>query len=283
MQIQVANQQILVYIPDISRQDAQKKATEKKISSFDAMSVMSSFISKPKDEDFELIYSEHRYEPYWYVKAKARYVYDRSNRYAVSVSGKEVQQVTILDAKHDVISGKIQLSVLEHCVQNEEEETTVDGMTGKSKSDARKYEKFTPVVVKEDIQSVVGKDAIVVPPQTRVSALMRDTLAKMIKGIQADTIHEEQVEVTHVHLLYHPLFAFEYFWKSKNKKAIIQIDGMTGEVSTGNRTFREFIGKALDRNFLFDLGADAAGIFIPGGSIAVKVAKRYIDTREERK
>jgi tRNA nucleotidyltransferase/poly(A) polymerase len=40
-------------------------------------------------------------------------------------------------------------------------------------------------------------------------------------------------------------------------------------MSTGNRTFNEYLGKVLDINFLFDVGADAAGILIPGGSIAV--------------
>jgi len=35
----------------------------------------------------------------------------------------------------------------------------------------------------------------------------------------------------------------------------------------------------LDKNFLFDLGADAAGLLIPGGNIAVKIAKKYADSR----
>jgi hypothetical protein len=37
---------------------------------------------------------------------------------------------------------------------------------------------------------------------------------------------------------------------------------------------------ALDRDFLFDIGADAAGMFIPGGSIAVKAAKKVIDAKK---
>lgn len=35
------------------------------------------------------------------------------------------------------------------------------------------------------------------------------------------------------------------------------------------------------RVLLFDLGADAAGMLIPGGNIAVKIAKKYIDTRKK--
>jgi hypothetical protein len=40
------------------------------------------------------------------------------------------------------------------------------------------------------------------------------------------------------------------------------------------------MGKVLDTGFLFDLGADAAGMLIPGGSIAVKVAKKYFDSKK---
>jgi hypothetical protein len=35
----------------------------------------------------------------------------------------------------------------------------------------------------------------------------------------------------------------------------------------------------VTRDALFDLGADAAGMLIPGGSIAVKVAKVALDKR----
>ena len=103
----------------------------------------------------------------------------------------------------------------------------------------------------------------------------------MIKGIQADVIHEEKVEVTTVDLVYRPVYAFQYRWKSKNKEAIVEVDAATGIVSTGNRTFREYFGKVLDQNFLFDIGTDAAGMILPGGSIAVKIAKKYIDQKQK--
>jgi hypothetical protein len=60
----------------------------------------------------------------------------------------------------------------------------------------------------------------------------------------------------------------------------VEIDGVTGNVSSGSRIFREYLGKVLDTDFLFDIGADAAGIFIPGGSIAVKAARKYIATKK---
>jgi hypothetical protein len=35
----------------------------------------------------------------------------------------------------------------------------------------------------------------------------------------------------------------------------------------------------LNRDLLFDIGADTVGLFVPGGSIAVKLAKAAIDSK----
>jgi hypothetical protein len=76
------------------------------------------------------------------------------------------------------------------------------------------------------------------------------------------------------------MYAYKFLGKSKQKEAILEVDGLTGECQTGSRLFKEYLGKVLERDFLFDIGADAVGMFVPGGSIAVKAAKRYMDTRK---
>jgi hypothetical protein len=281
MEVTVADQRILIYKPQISKEEAKEKAWEKKIDSFGAINIIGSFLNRPKDEDFDLVYEEHRYEPFWHVIAKAKYVYDRNVSYEVAVSGREVTGVLSFEKDFEVTNGHIHLPVLEHCTQEEEDEVLVDAVSGKNNPGLKKYLSLSPKEVKKDIQREVPKDTILVPPQTRISAIMRDSLAKMIKGIQADKILEETVRVECVDLYYRPVYAFKYFWKGKNKEAIVEVDGLTGEVGTGIRTFNEYIGKILDQNFLFDLGADAAGMLIPGGSIAVKIAKKYIDNRKK--
>jgi hypothetical protein len=281
MDVAVADQRILVYNPQLSLDEAMEKAWEKKIDSFGTINKLGSFLSRPRDEEFELVYKEHRYEPFWHVIARAKYVYDRNVGYEVVTSGAEVKSVTSLGADFEVTNGHIHLPVLEHCTQEELDEVLVDGTSGKNRPDLKKYLALSPKEVKKDIQSEVPKDAILVPPQTRISAIMRDSLAKMIKGIQADKILEETVKVECVDLYYRPVFAFKYLWKGKDKEAIVEVDGLTGDVGTGVRTFNEYLGKILDQNFLFDLGADAAGMLIPGGSIAVKIAKKYVDTRKK--
>lgn len=281
MEIHVADERIFLFEDQVTPEEAKEKAWSKKLAAFDAFSKVSSFLSRPKDEDFELIYSEHRYQPFWHVKAKSKYVYDRTANYQVAVTGPEVKSVTFQKTDFETTNGHIHVSVLEHCLQEEQDETLVDGVTGKPTANLSHYLTLTPKLVEGKLEKAVPEKSILVPPQVRVSAIMRDALSKMIKGIQADTILEEHVEVTCVDLYYHPIYAFQYRWNSKNKEGIVEVDGVTGEISSGNRIFQEYLGKVLDQNFLFDVGADAAGIFIPGGSIAVKVAKKYIDSKKK--
>lgn len=282
MEIAIAQQRILLFPDQITPADAQQKAWEKKVSSFDTLSKFGSFLSRPKDDDFELLYKEHRYEPFWHVIATAKYVYDRNATYQVPASGREVRSVTYQSTDYEVTNGHIHLSVLEHCTQEEQEEVFIDGVTGKPTPELKRYLSLSAKEITGNMEKETPQEAILVPPQSRISAIMRDALAKMIKGIQADKIIEEHVEVQCADLYYRPVFAFQYRWKSKGKETIVEVDGLTGDVGSGKRTFGEYMGKVLDLNFLFDVGADAAGILIPGGSIAVKAAKRYMDTKKSK-
>lgn len=279
MKITVAKERILYFPAKITVKDAQLLAWEKKLSSFGTLNQMATFLSRPKDEDFELTYTEHRYEPFWHVATKAYYVYDRNAKYQVPASAEEVKSIKLLTTNYEVTNGHFHVPVTEHCVQEEQEEVFVDGISGQNSHGFETYLSLSPQIVNKDLEKSLPKGSILVPPQVRVSALMRDALAKMIKGIQADKILEEKVEVTCVDLYYHPIYAFQYRWKTKGKEAIVEVNGLTGTTSTGKRTFSEYLGKVLDRDFLFDVGADAASIFIPGGGIAVKVAKKYLETK----
>jgi len=281
MQIEVANQRILLLKDLLSPQQAKDIAWQKKVGAFDALSKVTSFLSKPKDEDFSLTYSEHRYEPFWHVISRARYEYTRTTNYQTAASGKEVKTVTIHDTKYEVLNGHIHLPVLEYCLQEERDEKVLDGITGKDAPQLRRYLSMATTEIAGQLKDEVDADAILIPPQARISAIMRDSLSKMITGIQADTILQEEVEVSRIDLYYRPVYAFKYAWASKQKEAILEVDGLTGEFRAGTRIFAEYLGKALDQAFLFDIGAEAVGIFVPGGAIAVKAAKKYMDSRSK--
>ena len=279
MEIQVADQRILLFSNQVSLEDAKKKSWDKKIDAFGTLNKVTSFLTRTQDSDFELLYEEHRYQPFWHVIAKSKYVYDRTASYQVPTTGSEVKSVTLLEKDFEVQNNHFHLPVMEHCSEEGYEEVLVDGITSKSMPESQKYLSYAPQLVTGSLETLVPSTSILVPPQARVSGIMRETLSKMIRGIQADKILEEHVEVTCIDLYYRPVYAFQYRWISKNKEAIVEVDGLTGEVQFGNRIFREYLGKALDPNFLFDIAADATGMFIPGGSIAVKVAKKYLDSK----
>ena len=282
MDIKVADQQIFLLDDVLSPEEAKERAWEKRVNAFDAMSKMASFLSRPREDDFELLYEEHRYQPFWHVVARSKYVYDRSANYQVQASSSEVQSITLQEKEYEVTKDHFHLAVIEYCTEEQEEDLYVDAVTGSADLELKAYLSNRAKLVKGELEKLVPKKSILVPPQARVSAIMRDALSKMIKGIQADKIIEEHVEVTHIDLYYRPVYAFQYRWLSKNKEAIVEVDGLTGEIKSGLRVFREYLGRVLDTNFLFDVGADAAGVFIPGGSIAVKVAKRYLDTKSKK-
>ena len=48
-----------------------------------------------------------------------------------------------------------------------------------------------------------------------------------------------------------------------------------------NKLKESVIKKIQMAKLLFDLGADAAGLLFPGGSIVIKAAKKYIDNSED--
>ncbi|MFZ2199325.1 MAG: hypothetical protein WAV40_00880 [Microgenomates group bacterium] len=279
MKIDVATQRILVLKDQISESEAKQLAWDKKVNAFGAISQVTGFFSRPKDEDYELTYSEHRYAPFWHVVAKARYVYDRNASYQVPIGGSEVKSVTLHGTDYPETSGHIHIPVTEHCVQEEIDEVYVDGLSTKGDPRLAQYANYAYTVVTGQIEKIIPKGSLVVPPSARVSAIMRDSLSKMIKGIQADKILEEHVEVSTIELYYRPIYAFKYQWISKGKEGILELDGITGAITSGSRVFTEYLGKVLDQDFLFDIGADAAGMLVPGGSIAVKAARKYMSKK----
>ncbi|MHB1275480.1 MAG: hypothetical protein ACYCXQ_10935 [Candidatus Humimicrobiaceae bacterium] len=283
MEIAIADQQVFLFKDQITPQYAEVKARGKKMVAFNTLSKFSNLLSHPKDDDFELVYSEHRYQPFWHVGASTRYVYDRDAKYRISTRGPEVKSVTCIEKHYNADNGYIEVPVTEHCAQEEDSEVFIDAITGKNQTELAGYMTFAPEKMQEEFTKMVPQNSIFVPPQMRVSAIIRDILSKMIKAIQADKINEEAINIPMVDLYYRPVYAFQYLWKPKGKEAIVEVDALTGTVKSGSRVFSEYIGKVLDQNFLFDLGADVAGLLFPGGSIAVKVVKKCIDMQKNKK
>ena len=110
---------------------------------------------------------------------------------------------------------------------------------------------------------------------------MREVLSGLIKGISADKIHEETVEIEHIDLYYRPVYAFQYRWKSKAKDAILECEALTGKLQIGESTFQQYMGKMLDPGFLFDVGMEALYLIVPGGGLVAKLAQKGIQVTKK--
>ena len=283
MDIILADERAFLLKEQLSLEQAEGRAWEKKVDAFGRIVKVASFLQRPKDSDFELIYKEHRYEPFWHIVCRARYVYERRREYPITLSGPEVQAVTLDEKKFEVTNGRIHLTLTEHCREEPARTLFLDGYSNQPDETLSQYLKYPANEVPPDHLEELGKQgAIVLPVQARASAVVRDVLLGVLKSIQADTILEDSVEIANVDLYYRPVYAFQYRWRSKEKEAIVEYDAVTSELRTDGKTFQQYVGKLLDPEFLFDVGADTIDLLVPGGGLAVKLARKGIDVARNR-
>jgi len=133
-----------------------------------------------------------------------------------------------------------------------------------------------------DLGKAAENNTIVVPPTKHASSLVRQLLASMLKPVQADTIIEESMTLEHIDLYYRPWWAFEFHWKLKDKKGVVELDAVTGQMRNSQALMAR-LSRTVTRDSLFDIGADTVGLLVPGGSIAVKVAKMAIDHQQQQR
>src|SRR3989304_7304112 len=145
---------------------------------------VSSLLSRPNPDDIQVVRTESRLEPYGVIAASARTLYDRNRPYTVTVSGPEVQRVTIfgqdlpVDAKTKEGVG-ITLDGVEHCLEERRTTRAFDGLSGE-KSDPGKYQSFAKTVI-VDLENFSPVGTLVVPPQGRAQAVVGPGLGGGVK------------------------------------------------------------------------------------------------------
>ena len=95
----------------------------------------------------------------------------------------------------------------------------------------------------------------------------------LMKTFQADKINEERIDLEEVILYYRPVYAFEYCWKAKDKRAVVEFDALTGELRAEGGLIKKHVVSVLENDALFDIGADAVGTVLPGANIVVKLGR----------
>lgn len=278
MDIALAKERALLLKEQLTMDQAEGRAWSKKVDAFGRMVKVASLLQRPKDDDFELIYKEHRYQPFWHIVCSARYIYERQREYPLTLSNPEVEVVTIDNREYYPTNGRIVLKGTEHCREEPRREVFTDAYTNQPDPDLAAYlQQPANEIPMSYMDELSGQGLIVVPPQARATAAVRDVLLGILKSVQADHILEDHVEVERVDLYYRPIYAFQYRWKSKEREAILEYDGVTGAMETDGRTYQQYIGKLLDLAFLFDVGAETIDLLVPGGGLAIKLARKGID------
>ena len=281
MDIALAEQHIFVLDDRLTADDIRQRAMDRRTSAFG--SGLGNLLQRPKVDDIELAGSQHRLEPFWHVGGRALYVYDRARDYTVPASGAEVREITVRGELHPVKvaagRGSFVLPTIEHCRDEFRDDLYIDGVSGAPVADATTLLGGAKREV-TDLVTAAESNTVVVPPTQHASSLVRQLLASMLKPVQADTITEESMTLEHIDLYYRPWWAFEFHWKPKDKRGVVEIDAVTGQIRPGQALLPK-LQRMVSRDALFDIGADTVGLLVPGGGIAVKVARLAIDKNQK--
>jgi hypothetical protein len=270
MEINLGVEQIVELQAAFSLDQVQEKALTKRV---DAFGQMAKFIQRPAPDDIEIATIQKRLEPFWYASATARYVYDRKATYNVPAAS-EAQSVTVNGVEYPVTGDKTRtfsLPALERCVEEPKQDLYVDASTGKD----IKYEKYLSFQknVVSDVAALQKDGTLIVPPEIRSSFVVRKLASLLMKTFQADAVLEEKIDVAEITLYYRPVFAIEYFWKAKDKKQVVEMDGLTGETKAESGEIKKKVVSVLENDALFDIGADAVGTVFPGVNVAIKLGR----------
>ncbi len=266
MEVAIAAERIVILTDRIGPHEAEGRAWAKRVEAFGALARMTGFLARPKDEEFEVAYREKRLQPFWRIASAARSVYERSRSYPILLAP-EVKKVVVDGQERPIGDHRIVLVGYESCEEETHREVFVDGLTGAENAALAAYLEHDPIEADAaQLASLAEQQVVVVPPNVKASGLVRDAVAKAIGKIDADKILEERVDLQAVDLCYRPVYAFRY--RRLGKEAVVEVDGLTGEVSTTGSTFEQHLGKILEPRFLLDIGAEAANIFIPGATVA---------------
>jgi hypothetical protein len=244
---------------------------------------LGSLLSKPKPEEVTLLNKQRRLEPFWHVAGHATYVYERNRDYSVPASSADVEAITVNGTRYEGAaagqSRAFRISAREHCRAEFRSESFVNGITGQPVPEGAQLVSGPRSEI-SDPQTIGTDDTIVVPPEHRASYVVRALMSDIMKPVQADQVLEESVTLEATELFYRPIWAFEFAWAGKGKQAIVEVDSVTGQIAAGKALVGQIKGM-VNRDLLFDIGADTVGLIVPGGSIAVKLAKAAMDSNKK--
>jgi hypothetical protein len=278
MEIAFAEERVVALKETLTWEEVKERAWDKKTAVFGTG--LGKLFARAKPDDVRIPDQEKRWEPFWHVRCSSLYEYDRTRHYKVPVPQPEVRTV-VIDEREYIPSGEPRIFTmvgLERCREEATAERIVDAVTGEP-VDYAHYLEFEDEPI-ADLAEWKPADSVVVPTQVRASSVVREVLSSLIKPLDADTIHQDLITIERIDLYYRPVYAFEFHWSTKDRTTVAEFDGLTGKLITEGASIREAVGKVLTPDVLFDVGVDAIDLLVPGGGIAIKLAKAAAGTRK---
>ncbi len=262
MDVEIAEERIFALTDRFTLDHAEGRAWSRRADAFGTVARLGGLLNRSASEDYECVYRERRLQPFWRLHATAVAEYERTRTYTVPVAP-SVRSVQLFGEDLRVEQGQLRLSGLETCRDESSREHLFDGLTKAENPNLAGYMKFPGAATDaEALATVARAGTVVVPPENKASMLVREVVSAAIGKIDADRVLEERVTVDVVDLVYRPVYAFRY--RHAGKEAVIEFDGLTGEIRPDGSTFEQYLGKVLEPRFLLDVGVEAVNIFVPG-------------------
>jgi hypothetical protein len=221
---------------------------------------------RPKEAEVALTNTEKRYEPFWLAKATRRTAYTRKVVYQVKVEHPHVVTVELFERKLPVDARReLQLPAVEDCESTTALVHYVDALghdtPEKTLIDYAGRHPYQEITDSSERHFIV--------PTVTAASVLQQVKSRLSAPVEADTISSDELDIASLTLFYRPVHAFQFTWK--DKAGVIEIDGLSGRVNKEGTMLGGAVRRLGNRDTLFDLGADFAGMVVPGGTIVVKL------------
>ncbi|EKE17886.1 MAG: hypothetical protein ACD_10C00227G0002 [uncultured bacterium] len=249
---------------------AQEQAEKKKLGAFGMLTKLNPF-NRPKEDTVQLSRQELRLEPFWHMVAKRSIDYTCQLTYPVAVNNPYAQSLQIEDKVYEVTRQKdkarIEFVATEHCHRKIPFDRLMDGMQREIKPAV--FESLINKFKYTEVEQVDRPELL--KPLLSMSAAKQIVMASLNgEAVSASEIQLDSIEFERTLMYIRPVFAFEFRWTTADKVGVIEVDGLTGEVVENGRWFKDKVNQILTREMLVDVGAEVAGVVVPGGGVAVK-------------
>lgn len=274
-QLIIGEKGFIALSPLISTSKADKIAEENK---HRGINFFSRLIYRPKPEEIRLTRSEARYEPFWQMSCEARIDYVREKSVHLDLD-KNVCELKIGDQYFKADNGKAFVNIDERCVKRKSHQLFIDAVTGEEKDYTELVKSgFSRIV---NVDEIANSEFTPIPAKIKASILVRDMIFETMKPLKAIEIIAQSLKIDKLNLCFRPVYVYEFVWEEKNTNFVFEIDGITGKVSEGRAFNRDGMNEFLSEASLFDIGADAIGLVVPGGEIAAKIAKAFMGKKKK--